>query len=717
MLGTKDVERAASMAAFSWKVSRASEFMRTRSPGGADLRCTQASGQSAASVSQELAAQLDVFRQQREEDAQREFILVFSRGMRQMALSLMALSGSMLVKLLGVAPLLYQILRILGLGLLSSGVLACSTCPILTLKIDMLVEDHPKVHMFITVAAIVYFTFMGIRWRPHLGLLVAFCFLLAGLGEKRNCVGLKTSSLWAHCCACITLMTTSLLWWPLLDTTAERMSVAEDGARASVDVWLPYELDLLGCSMGAIGVVAHFAMWLWLRWSVPVREDRDNAWFFVFALHIMLSSHSAMMLSYGVLGLVAGDNLLQDCIFMCCQGTCYAAPPLVMLIVGPERAFQMHARRLAREARRAKRDGAFIASLLDTQTVVIGQRWWVYQTDPAMKRMQTTASKAMVATTSTAGLHPDWFKGRVIEVDESSFAVRLDSASRRCFGDIEVPITSHHKPVDELMLHAEENLRCIDYDRITLELMTGAICGAAGGISLELYDLSRPLRHGETIDFFMSHSWHDDPHTKFEKIQTLATEFKSHHGRYPTFWLDKVCIDQSHIADGLRVLPINVMACSHLLVLCGETYPTRLWCIWEMFVLLAFLEESRCIERLLFVPLGLSEKSQLERLQAFDIAEAHCFDPNEESRLRTVIKALGRSRFNHRIRTLATQLQKDFEATQCRITKASRSSSLIGGGVHYLRKLGLGHGQTSLRRGSSYEGDVEVASEASLASI
>lgn len=30
--------------------------------------------------------------------------------------------------------------------------------------------------------------------------------------------------------------------------------------------------------------------------------------------------------------------------------------------------------------------------------------------------------------------------------------------------------------------------------------------------------------------------------------------------REPIFWLDKVCIDQKHLADGLCVLPVSVMA-------------------------------------------------------------------------------------------------------------------------------------------------------------
>lgn len=39
----------------------------------------------------------------------------------------------------------------------------------------------------------------------------------------------------------------------------------------------------------------------------------------------------------------------------------------------------------------------------------------------------------------------------------------------------------------------------------------------------------------------------------------------------------QTCINQLDIGDSLKVLPINVMACKKMLVLCGPTYPQRLW--------------------------------------------------------------------------------------------------------------------------------------------
>ena len=59
----------------------------------------------------------------------------------------------------------------------------------------------------------------------------------------------------------------------------------------------------------------------------------------------------------------------------------------------------------------------------------------------------------------------------------------------------------------------------------------------------------------------------------------MAEDFIAANGREPTFWLDIACIDQSTISDGLKVLPINLMACRKVLVVVGPTYSKRLWCM------------------------------------------------------------------------------------------------------------------------------------------
>ena len=145
---------------------------------------------------------------------------------------------------------------------------------------------------------------------------------------------------------------------------------------------------------------------------------------------------------------------------------------------------------------------------------------------------------------------------------------------------------------DERCIFSQENRchhRCIVWQHVTRDLMaTNEACTIWARIT-------RALRGGEAIDFFMSHSWHDDAEIKYAALEDCASSFRHGHGRDPTSWLDKVCIDQNNIAVGLRVLPVNVMACNRMMVLCGHTYQHRLWCVWELFTLFAFAQASVCL--------------------------------------------------------------------------------------------------------------------------
>ena len=125
--------------------------------------------------------------------------------------------------------------------------------------------------------------------------------------------------------------------------------------------------------------------------------------------------------------------------------------------------------------------------------------------------------------------------------------------------------TSAGGGAEALLTIAHRSLRLIEWKHISRELLR-----TSGG-STETFALSRPLKRGESrIDLFISHSWYDDVDQKYDALCKLAAQFKRRHRRDPTFWLDKVCIDQDNISDGLKVLPINVMACRKMLVLAGR---------------------------------------------------------------------------------------------------------------------------------------------------
>jgi hypothetical protein len=71
---------------------------------------------------------------------------------------------------------------------------------------------------------------------------------------------------------------------------------------------------------------------------------------------------------------------------------------------------------------------------------------------------------------------------------------------------------------------------------------------------------------------------------RYAQLCAVCLSFVLEHGRPPTFWLDKVCVDQSQIARNLRCLPVFVTSCDKLLVLYGETYSRRLWCVLELYI-------------------------------------------------------------------------------------------------------------------------------------
>lgn len=116
---------------------------------------------------------------------------------------------------------------------------------------------------------------------------------------------------------------------------------------------------------------------------------------------------------------------------------------------------------------------------------------------------------------------------------------------------------------------------------------------------------------------------HDDPVLKYQALTQVVEEFYKINGRSPTFWLDKVCLDQTAIQDSLKTLPVYLMSCNAMLVLAGDTYVlkpksrcnivaecyplfryvNRLWCVWVS--ILVYLHSLQFFEAAAFL-LGAS---------------------------------------------------------------------------------------------------------------
>ena len=78
-----------------------------------------------------------------------------------------------------------------------------------------------------------------------------------------------------------------------------------------------------------------------------------------------------------------------------------------------------------------------------------------------------------------------------------------------------------------------------------------------------------------------------------------------------------------------------VFSCDRLLVLAGTTYCTRLWCVWELYVFFCMSGE-RALDKCTMLTFGEADQTTLTR---FDVADAHCFDPADEEKLRSIIES------------------------------------------------------------------------------
>lgn len=172
----------------------------------------------------------------------------------------------------------------------------------------------------------------------------------------------------------------------------------------------------------------------------------------------------------------------------------------------------------------------------------------------------------------------------------------------------------------------------------------------------ELLSLSEPVvvkTRFDKVDYFISHAWADSAENKCYAVKNFIGTFSTV-SRKPSFWLDKVCIDQSDTTKGIESLPINIGACKKILILMGKEYMTKLWCIWELFMLFTFCNRELGLERLQIVCIdeGIDFAKEIEN---FSIDNAHAFDPNEEYRLRYImLKVVGEGKIKEIFNDLLT---------------------------------------------------------------
>lgn len=172
------------------------------------------------------------------------------------------------------------------------------------------------------------------------------------------------------------------------------------------------------------------------------------------------------------------------------------------------------------------------------------------------------------------------------------------------------------------------NIRYVTLDRVTLnDLMDNTPSSAC-------YRLSSPASAGQ-IDAFISHAWSDSPHEKWKALQHWRMSFIRDHGREPRVWLDKMCCEQTRIAEELEYLPFYASRCKSLVALVSDIFLSRLYCVAETFFFISRPNAEVC-----FLPLGSACLSLggLGQPFSFDIRLAKCKGMVERERLLAMVE-------------------------------------------------------------------------------
>lgn len=184
--------------------------------------------------------------------------------------------------------------------------------------------------------------------------------------------------------------------------------------------------------------------------------------------------------------------------------------------------------------------------------------------------------------------------------------------------------------VDKVLEMARMHFHTVRADQICFEDLKSNEPDAEIGMK------SRKTRLGEA-DAFISHSWHDDPVEKWRALQAWRRKFRQeNHGVEPKLWIDKYCIDQNDVENSLACLPIYLASCSRLVVICGETYLERLWCITELFV---FLEMGGSPSNLEVIVLPDPCDKIAQKIKNFAPENARSFDMETTDILLGVLEA------------------------------------------------------------------------------
>ena len=128
---------------------------------------------------------------------------------------------------------------------------------------------------------------------------------------------------------------------------------------------------------------------------------------------------------------------------------------------------------------------------------------------------------------------------------------------------------------------------------------------------------------------------------------------------------------QTDIGANLACLPLFLSGCRKLVVLAGESYTSRLWCVMELFAFVHMGGELGDVEVLEAHAPGGAQRVA-DSFANFDASNANCYDPQDKAHMLRVIEAAfgDMQSFNENIRPLMQGFT------------SKRRASVVGGGLH-----------------------------------
>jgi len=181
---------------------------------------------------------------------------------------------------------------------------------------------------------------------------------------------------------------------------------------------------------------------------------------------------------------------------------------------------------------------------------------------------------------------------------------------------------------EEALKLGHENFRALPFEAMDSETFS------SNKETKGLYEATEKCELGD-VDAFLSHSWSDDGKVKWRELNRWAGEFERREGRKPKVWLDKACINQQKISESLAGLPIYLSGCQELVVLMGETYLTRLWCIMEIFT---FFRMGGSLDRVVVIPVAQTHQQMDYNIETFRAENCKCFLEEDRQRLLAVVE-------------------------------------------------------------------------------